>query len=103
MGRKSSKRKKLIDAGHSIYATVDSIDINTSYSVNGRHPFVIYCSYKDEYKDVIYRFKSDNLWTDPSQVIEPGSEIRIYVDGTDFSKYHVDTESLLAGKIIDYT
>lgn len=103
MGRKSSKRKKLIDAGHSIYATVDSIDINTSYSVNGRHPFVIYCSYKDEYKDVIYRFKSDNLWTNPSQVIEPGSEIRIYVDGTDFSKYHVDTESLLAGKIIDYT
>ncbi len=101
--RKGAQKKKLISAGRSIFATVDSIDINSSYSVNGCHPFVIYCSYKDEYKDIIYRFKSENLWTDPSRVIQPGSEIRIYVDGTDFSRYHVDTESLLEGKIVDYT
>ena len=103
MSRKKARKKKLIAAGRSIFGTVDNIACNTSYSVNGRHPFVVYCSYKDEYKDLIYRFKSDNLWTDPSQIIQSGSEIRIYVDGTDFSKYHVDTESLLEGRIIDYT
>ncbi len=103
MRRKTVKNKELIAAGHSIFATVNSIEINTSYSVNRRHPFVIYCSYKDEYKDLVYRFKSDNLWTDPSLVIAPGSEIRVYVDGTDFSKYHVDAESILEGKVVDYT
>ena len=101
--RKKAQNKKLIAAGRSIFATVDSIDVNTSYAVNGRHPYVIYCSYRDEYKDILDRFKSENLWTDPSRVIQPGSEIRIYVDGTNFSKYYVDTESLLDGKIIDYT
>lgn len=101
--RKKARNQKLIAEGRSLFATVDRIEINPSCSVNGEHPFVVYCSYKDEYKDIIYRFKSGNLWVDPSQVIQPGSEIRVYVEGEDFSRYHVDTESLLEGKIVDYT
>lgn len=103
MARKKVQKKKLLENGQYIYAVVESIQLNTGYSVNGRHPYVIYCTYKDEYKDIIYRFKSENIWTNPEYVIQPGSEIRVYVNGTDYSRYHVDTDRILDGRIMDYT
>lgn len=36
-------------------------------------------------------------------VIQPGSEIRVYINGTDYSRYHVDTDCILDGRIVDYT
>lgn len=103
MVKKASAKKKIIATGYSIYGTVEGIGYNTSYSVNGRHPYVIYCTYRDDYKNIIYRFKSDNLWNNPESIVQPGSEIRIYVNRDDYSKYHVDTESVLQGRIVDFT
>lgn len=101
--RRKIRKGKLLTGGRFIYAIVEHIELNTGYSVNGCHPYVIYCTYRDDYKDIVYRFKSENIWTNPEHVIKPGSEIRVYVDGTDFSRYHVDAESILDGKIVDYT
>ena len=75
----------------------------TGYTVNGKNPYIIYCTYKDDYYDRIYRFKSDNLWTDPSLILQSGDDIKVYVDEKDYSCYHVDIESIFKGKIIDYT
>lgn len=103
MGRKSSAKKKLIASGQYIYAIVESIEYDKSYILNGKHPFVVYCIYRDDYKDIVYRFKSDNIWTNPQYVIQPGSEIRVFVDRQDYKNYHVDIEGILQGKIVDYT
>lgn len=100
---KSSRRKKILQTGQVLHATVDNIVWNTSYSVNGRHPFVIYCTYKDNYQDISYRFKSNNLWTDPSPVFPVGSYIEVYVNPKDYSQYHVYAEKALETKIVDYT
>lgn len=101
--RKSLTKKKLTASGQYIYATVESIEYNKSFSVNGKHPFVVYCTYRDDYKDVIYRFKSDNIWTNSEYVIQPGNEIKVFVDRQNYKNYHVDVESILQGKIVDYT
>lgn len=101
--RKKSSAKKLLATGQTLYATVEEITLNTNYSVNGRHPYILLCTYKDDYQDKIYRFKSDNLWTNPEPVLALGSPIRIVVDRNDYRKYHVDVESAIAGKIVDYT
>lgn len=100
---KSARQKKILQTGQVLYATVNNIVWNTSYSVNGRHPFVIYCTYKDDYQDISYRFKSDNLWTDPSPVFPVGSYIEVYVNPKDYSQYHVNAEKMLEAKIVDYT
>lgn len=97
------KAKHLLENGRVLYATVERIDLNRSYSVNGRYPFVVYCTWKDEYKDTLYRFKSDNLWTDPGTVFSEGSEIEVYVDAKDFRKYYVDVERKLSQKVVDLT
>lgn len=101
--KKKQKRKRLLANGRVLHATVERVDRNTSIIVNGQNPYVIYCSWKDEYADVLYRFKSDNLWTDPSSIFDSGSEINVYVDGNDFSKYYVDAERGLAQKVVDFT
>lgn len=101
--QKSSAKKKLIASGQYIYATVESIEYDTSYTLNGKHPFVVYCTYQDDYKNIIYRFKSDNIWTNPQYVIRPGSEIKVFVDHQNYKDYHVDIEGILEGKVVDYT
>lgn len=96
------EQKRLKEQGRSIYATVEEISYNANVKVNGRHPFVIYCMYKDDYKDLSYRFKSQNLWSDPSAVFPVGSVIEVKVDENDYSKYYVNVEEM-DRKIVDYT
>ncbi len=105
MGRKSSKTQKLIEQGHYIMGKVERIDLNYNYSVNNRHPYVVYCNYQDDYTGTIYRFKSGNVWSDPGAYYQEGSDIRIYVDGQDYSNYFIDIEGSKQGnqKIVDYT
>ena len=57
----------------------------------------------DDYSGVLYKFKSDNLWTDPYPILQQGSQVRVLVNGTDYSQYHVDVENCLQGKVVDYT
>ena len=101
--KKAAKKKKLRQEGRTIYAIVERVDVNYNYSLNGKHPFVIYCNYQDEYSGVMYKFKSDNLWTNPYPFLQQGSEVRVLVDAQDYSQYHVDVESSLQGKVVDYT
>lgn len=101
--RNHLRNKRLMQEGKVLHAIVESVDLNTSVTVNGRCPFIIYCNYKDEYKNVLYRFKSDNLWTDPSPVFPPGSYIDVLVDPNDYSKYHVNAEQMIEQRIVDYT
>lgn len=101
--RKKVQKKRLLANGRVLHATVERIDINRALSVNGQNPYVIYCTWKDEYTDVLYRFKSENLWTDPGHVFNEGSEIAVYVDGKDYSKYYVDAERELAQRVVDFT
>lgn len=103
IGRKNHRKKEILSKGHVLHAVVDSIEYNTRVAVNGAHPFVIFCSYRDEYKDITYRFKSENVWTDPSLVFQPGSSIEVYVEPDDYSKYYVNAQQVLEEKVVDYT
>lgn len=101
--KRASLQKQLIAGGCSIFARVESITLNTAYTLNGRNPYVVYCTYQDEYKGVVYRFKSGNIWQNPEYFLQPGSDIRVYVNAGDYSKYYVDVESMIENKVIDYT
>jgi len=104
MIRQKTKRNHLKQNGYTIEATVTDIILNHNLSVNGQHPFVVYCTYQDIYSGTEYRFKSENLWTDPEPVIQPGRILTVYVNShNDFSKYYVDVESALESRIVDYT
>lgn len=98
----AARQKKLREKGKSIYATVEQITCNTKLSKNGAHPYVIYCTYRDRYTDVTYRFKSETLWYNPSAQFPVGSTIEVKVDEKDYSRHYVKVEGM-NGKMIDYT
>ena len=85
-----------------LYATVTDIKYDTSFTVNGENPFVIYCNWKDEYQDITYRFKSKGIWSDPSDYFPVGSTIPVRVNPKDYSQYMVDVEAM-EKRIVDYT
>lgn len=95
--------KRLEANGQVLRATVECIDFNSAVTYNGRHPYIIYCTYYDAYKDVTYRFKSRNLMADPSFDYAPGTAIDVYVNPRDYSKYQVKVEQNPNPKLIDYT
>lgn len=101
--RNRNRTKELRERGRYIYGIVESIDINYNYSVNGKNPYVLYCYYEDTYTGTIYKFKSENIWTDPTLALPVGSQVRIFVKDNDYSNYYVDVMSSLQKRIVDYT
>ena len=100
---KNAAKKKLLEAGYVLHAQVEGIEKNRSVRVNRTYPYVIYCSYQDPFSGMIYRFRSENLWTNPSEVFGEGSAIDVYVNENDYSKYYVAAEEVLQQRIVDFT
>ncbi len=80
------KKKKLQSTGTTIYATITSIDLNTSLSVNDVHPYRVVCSYGS------YTFESENLWSDIPSMYQIGEMIEVVVDPADYSQYFINIE-----------
>lgn len=89
-----ARKRELGEQRISIYATVEEITCNTNFHVNDVHPYTIYCTYRDEYRDTTYRFKSERIWGDPSNVFPVGSTIEVLVNASDYSKYHVNVDKM---------
>ena len=93
--KKYKKKRELITQGRVIYATVDKIDMNYHVRSNYAHHFVIFCVYQEEYSDMSYTFRSDDIWEDPTNLFPKGSQVPVYVHGRDYSEYYVDLERAL--------
>lgn len=92
--RKRKLKQELLSTGRCLTAQISEITMNTSVSVNGRHPYVIQCFYEDPYTNEFHLFKSEDLLYDPSPMLK-GDTIRVFVDPENYSRYYVDTESAL--------
>ena len=100
------KKKRLIEYGDKVQATVKKV-VTGNISVNDIQCQNIICEYTDRTSGNTYLFKSENLYRGLDKV-SAGQPIQVYVDYTDYSKYHVDVEDLLTGietdsGVIDYT
>lgn len=88
--KRKMRIKKLIQNGRAVYVTVDAIEQNMNYRVNGINPYNIMCSYYDAGTGTTRRFKSHNIWTDVSQKIYVGNTIRVYIDLANENNYYVE-------------
>jgi hypothetical protein len=77
-----------------IKAKISSVVYNTSISANGRCPYYIEAKWLDESTNILYIFKSNNLWFDPSDFLENRAYIDVKVNATNYKKYWVDTSFL---------
>jgi len=95
--RRKKLNKRLVENGRKIYADLYEIVINGSYRVNRRHPYNITCKWQDKSSGILYLFKSENIWFDPSSIIEEKNitKLPVYVDENDFKKYYVEIDSIV--------
>lgn len=99
--RKNKLKKGLLQDGYRINAQIEEIIYNTRVAYNGRHPYIVLCSWKNPKDGVIYHFKSENFWYNPAAVIaEKGIEtLPVYLNLDKLSQYAVSTEQLAGSHV----
>ncbi len=98
--RKKSNVQKLKQSGKKIYANYVETTINTSYSVNGKNPYNIICEWVNPKDNKRYIFKSENIWIDPTEIIENEGlkQFPVYIDNK--NNYVVEVD-VLTKNIVD--
>ena len=93
---KNKNNINLKQTGRKIFAEIDCVENDYSYSVNGRHPCIIKACYKDEINCKVYFFESNRIWFDVEKIIDEFNinTITVYISNNDFNKYFVDYEEI---------
>lgn len=87
----NNKKKRLLESGLTVTATVIDFEINTRISVNHRNPYIIVVEYDDGVKK--HRFRSENVWENvTSDCI--GETVKVYYEPNNMNNYYVDTAGL---------
>jgi hypothetical protein len=91
----NTKRKDqwLTQNGRRIEALIQSVELNTSYQVSGKSPFVIYGQWLNPQTKQVHVFKSHSIWYDPSSYLS-GNTIQVFIDERNPKRYYVDTTFL---------
>lgn len=80
--------------GVPVEAVFQSVALNNSISINGRHPFRVLAQWQNPSTSEVHIFESSNLWFDPSPYIKGGPRITVYLDRKNPKKYYVDLSFL---------
>lgn len=93
---KKKKKHRLKESGQRVEARIDSVDINRSFSMNGRHPFVLRCSYVEPGSRKVFSFNSENIWFNVNAILQNTGikTLPVYLDEKNSAKYHVDIDPL---------
>ncbi len=90
---KNRKDEYLKKNGVPIETKFQSVEINTSLSVNGKHPFVVLTRWQNPSTSELHIFQSNNLWFDPSDYIK-SERITVFIERNNPKKYYVDLSFL---------
>lgn len=89
-GRRDEYLKK---KGMRIETDFQSVELNTSLSVNGRNPFRVLTQWQNPSTSEIHIFQSNNLWFDPTNHIKD-NRITVFIERNNPKKYYVDLSFL---------
>lgn len=93
MVRKRKVRAWLTQNGMRVQAKFESVDYDTSLTVNGRHPWRLSCQWQHPVTQKVYLFRSDPIWYDPTAFIKR-DQLDVLVNADDPKQYAVDISFL---------
>lgn len=95
--RHTGQRKKnyLMAYGTAIQTDFQGVERNTSFEVNGRHPWRIASQFLDPATNKLRVFHSENLWFDPSRFVT-AKQVTVLLDPKNPKRYHMDVSFLPA-------
>lgn len=94
VGERNAKRAAwLLQHGQRIDAELREVELNTTFQVNGRHPYRAIVEARAGFGRELRQFRSANIWFDPTRHLS-GRRIAVYVDPANPKRYHVDLSFL---------
>lgn len=87
--RRRGLEQRLRREGRPVMTKLQSVALNTSYSVNGVHPFRVCTQWLNPATAQVRVFQSDNLWFDPSEFIGE-RDITVFIDPANPNRYCMD-------------
>lgn len=95
MLRRSHIKQELVDMGKGRKIKCPAtVSLDTSFTVNGRHPYVIIAQQLDKIGSQLREFKSEHIWFDPTGLVEQKRTVDVFVDPEDPTRYWVDISFL---------
>lgn len=91
--KKKNLLKYLKQHGTKISTDFQHANLDTSFAINGKSPFVIVSQWKNPKTDELHVFRSDNIWFNPNAFIKT-DEIAVFIDRKNPTKYVVDLSFL---------
>lgn len=87
----------VIHDGECIQAQIDAVQMNTFISVNGKHPWNIYCSCFDPMTGEKHLFKSRNFYGEFTGAFEQAdiTAVNVYIKQGNYKKYYVDYQNAI--------
>lgn len=95
-GQKRGRARRLKKNGVLAYADIDSVYVDGSLSVNGRHPWRIRLLYYDAERGEERVLKTTRLWVDPQPAIDQKrlEALPVYLGARNPRRYYVDVDEL---------
>ncbi|MEQ4675082.1 DUF3592 domain-containing protein [Providencia vermicola] len=87
------KSTRLLREGTPIQVKITGVEENTMIQVNRRSPYQIIADVHDKDTNTIKRYKSENIYFDPSPYIDR-ENVTIYLDRSNANKYYMDIRFL---------
>lgn len=91
----ASKKKstRLLREGTPVQVKITGVEENTMIQINKRSPYQIIADVHDKDTNTIKRYKSENIYFDPSPYIDR-ENVTVYIDKSNSSKYYMDISFL---------
>lgn len=95
--RRRRRTRQLLASGTEIEGKIVEIQRQANVQINGRHPYLIVCSWYDPQEDKTYLFRSESIRFDPEPILKERDiqTLPVLIDPFDKRKYHVVLDSVL--------
>lgn len=90
---KARRNEYLRTRGTPIETDLQSVQINNSFEVNGKHPYKVLTQWFNPFTSEVHVFESENVWFDPTQYLK-GRKITVFIENDNPKKYLVDLSFL---------
>ena len=90
--KKRNMENDVIEMGCTVEAVITEICPDYSITVNGRHPWMLRCSYDDPATNRVYEFTTHTEGFHPSPRLIGGT-VTVFVDPYDYTRYAVDLDT----------
>ncbi|MBI1732446.1 MAG: DUF3592 domain-containing protein [Gammaproteobacteria bacterium] len=90
---KGRRDESLRMRGTPIETDLQSVQLNTSLAVNGKHPYKVLTQWFNPFTSEVHVFESDNVWFDPASYVKD-RKITVFIENDNPKKYLVDLSFL---------